>query len=159
MGPWLWVRGLAWLVRDDNGEFVQNLADLPLHILRSHLAHAIPTLRKVSVPFSTRVRGFAGFMRRHQLKDALQRKRDEIGDVRADRHLTLEALAGETPIVHQRLPQYAFGLRRISAQEPRQSAHRSALARYAAAAMLRQQVAQLLGFGCVEHATFGRPFA
>ena len=62
--------------------------------------------------------------RRHQVDHASERKRDEIHDVRADRHLPLEAAAGKAPVVGQRLPQNAFGFGRIAPQKPRQPAHR-----------------------------------
>ena len=79
--------------------------------------------------------------------------------MRADRNLALEAEAREPPIAHERIPERAFGLGRIAAKQPRQAAHRAALARDPALAVLGDQRAQHLGLRAVEHAAARRAFA
>jgi hypothetical protein len=79
--------------------------------------------------------------------------------VRTDRHLTLEPAAGEAPVIDKGLPQCALGFGRIPAQEPRQPSYWSAFARYTAAAVFGEQIAQFLRLLRVEDAPAGRTFA
>src|SRR5581483_430341 len=76
-----------------------------------------------------------------------------------DRHLTLEPATGETAVIDQGLPQNPLRLCRIPAQQPRQPAHGPAFARDAAAAMLRQEVAQLLRLRRIEYPATRRSFS
>ncbi len=77
----------------------------------------------------------------------------------ADRHLPLEALAGEAAVVGERMPERALGLGRIAAQEPREAAHRATLAGRAGLAILGEQGAQRGCLLAVEHAAARRPLA
>ena len=86
-----------------------------------------------------------------------QRERDEVGDMRTDRNLPLEALPGKSPVTRERLPQRAFGFGRIAAEQPRQPPHRAALTRHPAVAVFRQQGAQRFGLFAVQHAAAAGP--
>src|SRR5262249_10936608 len=90
---------------------------------------------------------------------ALELERNEIRNVRTNRHLALETAAGEAAVVDQRLPENAFSLGGIPTQQTRQPAYRPALPRHAATAMLSQQIAQFLRPGGIKDAAARRAFA
>ena len=73
---------------------------------------------------SARGGGRFALVLRHEIDHDAQRKRDEVGDVRPDRHLPLEALAGEPAVIDQRVPQRALGVGRVAPEQAREPAHR-----------------------------------
>src|SRR5258707_532282 len=109
---------LLTLPRDDSGEFIEDFAHTPLHVRRPHLAHAIVARDEISVPFGARARSLLCFLWRHEIDDAFERERNEICNVRADRHLPLEAAAGKAAGHHPRPPPDAVSLPPNSAQPP-----------------------------------------
>ncbi len=118
--------------------------------------HVIVARREPGAPLGARLLRLRALVRRHELDHGAQRKRHDVDDVRADRHLALEAAAGEAAVAGERLPQGALGVGRIAAQQPRQPAHRAALAGHDAAAMLGEEGAQLAGLRAVEDAALRR---
>src|SRR5262249_44056442 len=95
----------------------------------------------------------------HDIDYTFQRKRNKISDVRSDRHLTLEAPSRKALIIDEGLPQQTLRFCRVSAQETRQSTHRTAFTRDTTTAVLGEQVAQLLRPCRIEHTPPSRPFS
>ena len=89
--------------------------------------------------------------------DDAQRERHDAAPPRPDRNLALEAQAREPPVAHERIPEHAFGLGWIAAEQPRQAAHRPPLARHPAVAVLGDERAQHLALRAVEHAAARGP--
>src|SRR5262249_6056235 len=97
------------------------------------------------------------FLRGNELDHHSQRERDEIGDVRPDWDLPLDAFSRKPPIVGERVPQRALGIGGIAAKEPRKPAHWTARGSPAALPVLGEQRAERGGFLAVEHAAARRP--
>ena len=89
-----------------------------------HLDHFVIVLGEPAPPLDARQRRGLGLALRHQIDRAFERERDEVGDMRSERYLALEAQTGEAPVIGHRPPQAALGLRRVAPQEPRQAALR-----------------------------------
>src|SRR5216684_7048783 len=133
--------------------------DVRLDLTRRDRAHPIvPRLepRALAGPGLSRL---GAFPFGHKVDHGAQRERHDVDNMRPNRDLALEAAAGETAIPGERLPQGPLGVSWIAAQQARQPAHRPALARHPAAAVLGQKLPQHAGLPAVEDAASRRSLA
>src|SRR5215469_4811742 len=128
---------LAKNIRSDlQRQSIKHGREVGLHIARSDLDYPIIAFDQPSALLYPRRGGRRAFFAWHQIDHQPERKRDEIADVLADRGLSFEATPGKAAVGGERGPQCPLGLGRVAAQKARQAAHRAALFRNAAAAML-----------------------
>src|SRR3989304_4739290 len=86
-------------------DVVERACHVGADLVRADNHHAIAVLGEPFPLIGTRARRRLILFGWHPIDDAPQRKRDEVGDVRPDRHLPLEAASGKAAVVHQRLPE------------------------------------------------------
>ncbi len=125
------------------------------HIRLAHIHDAIVPRLQPRPALAAILHHVLGLVRADQLDRQPIDERHEIRDLPPDRRLALE-LAGKAPVLGQRLPQHALGVRRVSPQQPRKPAHRPLLVRHAAGAGGRQQRAQPRRVVAVQHAAARR---
>jgi hypothetical protein len=79
-----------------------------------HFDDAIAPPRKPASLFRARVFRLRRFVSRHEIDHGAQRERNQIRNVRADRHLPFETEARETAVFHETFPKRTFGIGGIS---------------------------------------------
>ena len=79
------------------------------------LEHAIAARDQPRAALGTRPSRALIFLPREEIDHQPQRERDEVGNVDADRDLTLDTFSGEAPVVGERVPQRALGIGWIAA--------------------------------------------
>src|SRR5258708_32714638 len=138
------ILGNHWLLAtlaESGFKPVEFFGQIALDITDMHLGHPVAARLQPRPPRGAVFCDGLGLIAIDQFDRNSMHERDKIRDVAADRRLPFE-LPGEAAIGGQRPPQYAFGIGRISPQQPRQSPHRAAFRRYGALAMLGRQRAQ-----------------
>src|SRR6516165_11894184 len=74
-------------------QLVEHPRQIDLDRARVDVEHAIAALAQPRPPLGTRLDRGRAFVRGHNIDDQPQRERDEVGDVRPDRDLALDAFA------------------------------------------------------------------
>src|SRR5262249_3570726 len=131
---------LAKNIRSDlQRQSIKHRREVGLHIARANLDYAIIAFDQPSAFLYPPRGGRRAFFAWHEIDHQPERERDEITDVLAARGLPFEPTPGKAAVGGERGPQCPLGLGWIAAQKARQAAHRAALFRNAAAAMLGQK--------------------
>src|SRR5262249_37439520 len=129
---------------------IEHRRDVALDLGGRDLHDQIAALLEPVAPRRTRLGSLLALSVRTEITHQPQRERDDVGDVAPDWRLPLEAVAGEAPVLRQRVPQLALRLGWVPAQESRQPTHRRALGAGAALVVLGQERAQHLGLLAIE---------
>ena len=93
---------------------IEHVRQIDLDRARVDVEHAIAALDQPRPPLGTRLGRGRAFARGHNIDDQPQRERDEVGDVRPDRDLALDALSRKAAIVGESIPQQPLGVGRIA---------------------------------------------
>jgi hypothetical protein len=109
------------------------------------------------VALGTRLPRRVGLIGWHQFDNKTQPERHQVDDMRADGRLAFEFVAGKPAVLGELVPQRAFGLGRIAAQEPRQPANRAPSARALTLVVLVEQRTQHQRLVAVEQTAARRP--